>query len=297
MESKFKGLGVALVTPFQQNGTVDFAGMQRLVEHNINNGVDYLVVHGTTGESVTLTAEEKRTTLDFIIEINNGRLPVVLGVGGNNTAAVVETLQTFNFEGVDAILSVSPAYNKPPQEGIYQHFKMVSENSPVPIVLYNVPGRTASNMTAETTLRLARDFKNIVAIKEASGDLDQMKAIINEAPEDFLVISGDDGNAVELIENGGAGLISVIGNSFPKATSEMIHAALEGDFGTARANHDRLIEIVHYLFVDGNPGGVKEVLKFLNICHNCVRLPLVPVSEEVSNKLYSLVAAGDLVDA
>ncbi len=290
MENKFKGLGVALVTPFQENGLVDFSGLQRLLEHQINGKTDYLVVQGTTGETPTLTAEEKRSVLDFVLEINNKRLPVVLGVGGNNTQALVETLETFDFTGVDAILSASPNYNKPTQEGIYQHYKLLAAHSPLPIILYNVPGRTSSNMAPETTLRLAREFKNIIAVKEASGNMEQIMRLIKDKPEDFLVISGDDGITLPMIASGGDGLISVIGNAFPGEYSEMVRAALDGDLVTARALHYKLFDYLHYLFVEGNPAGVKEVLKYMNICSNNVRLPLTPVSEATSNKLYALLA-------
>ncbi len=296
MESKFRGMGVALVTPFHKDGTVDYDGLHRLVEHNINNGTDYLVVQGTTGESVTLTKGEKRTVLDAIIKTNAGRLPVVLGVGGNNTAALVETLKTFDFKGVDAILSASPSYNKPTQAGIYQHYKTLSENSPLPIILYNVPGRTASNMTAETSLSLARDFSNIIAIKEASGDLGQVMNIIQNKPDGFLVVSGDDALTVSMIAVGMDGVISVVGNAFPKTFSETVHSALNGDFATARVSHYKLLEIIDNLFVEGNPCGVKEVLQFLEICENNVRLPLVPVSEKTSLKLKSLIAEAALVE-
>jgi 4-hydroxy-tetrahydrodipicolinate synthase len=297
METKFKGIGVALVTPFQENGTVDFAGLQRLVQHNINNGIDYLVVQGTTGESATLTSEEKRAVLDFIIEINAGRLPIVIGISGSNTAEVTAHIEHFDFEGVDAILSASPAYNKPSQEGIYQHYKALDAVATRPIILYNVPGRTASNMTAATTVRIAEDCPNVIAIKEASGDLDQIGEIIHTKPEGFLVISGDDGLTLPMVALGADGVISVVGNAFPKTFSASVHAALEGDFATARKGHYELMEIITQLFADGNPGGVKEVLKFLNICGNHVRLPLVPVNEATSKKLYSLIAERDLVEA
>jgi 4-hydroxy-tetrahydrodipicolinate synthase len=297
METKFKGIGVALVTPFQENGTVDFAGLQRLVQHNISNGIDYLVVQGTTGESATLTSEEKRAVLDFIIEINAGRLPIVIGISGSNTAEVTAHIEHFDFEGVDAILSASPAYNKPSQEGIYQHYKALDAVATRPIILYNVPGRTASNMTAATTVRIAEDCPNVIAIKEASGDLDQIGEIIHTKPEGFLVISGDDGLTLPMVALGADGVISVVGNAFPKTFSGSVRAALQGDFATARKGHYELMEIITQLFADGNPGGVKEVLKFLSICGNHVRLPLVPVNEATSKKLYSLIAERDLVEA
>lgn len=286
---KLKGLGVALVTPFKANKEVDYDGLQKLVEHQIQGGTDYLVVQGTTGESATLNSEEKQQVLDFVIKVNNGRLPIVLGIGGNNTQAVLDSYDKFNLTGVDAILSASPYYNKPSQEGIYQHYKALAEHFELPIILYNVPGRTASNMLASTTLRLAKDFKNIVAIKEASGDLVQMMNIIKEKPEDFLVISGDDPLALTLIAAGGDGLISVVANSHPQQTSGVVKAALNGDFETSKVYHYQLLDLIAQLFADGNPGGVKEALKFLGICENHVRLPLVPVNQKVSDEIKRLV--------
>lgn len=294
---KFRGLGVAMVTPFSENGNVDFAGLQRLVELQIEGGTDYLVVQGTTGESVTLTKDEKKASLEFIQEINAGRLPIVLGIGGNDTAVVCNTLESTNLEGVDGILSVSPAYNKPTQEGIYQHFKAVSNATDKDIILYNVPGRTSSNVTAETTVRCAEDFNNIVAVKEASGDMEQVMNIIKNRPEGFDVLSGDDALTLAMIACGADGLISVVGNAFPAEYSAMVHDALKGDLESARSNHYKLLDLVHWLFADGNPGGIKEVLKYMNICHNHVRLPLVPVSKTVSDKLYAALADGGLVMA
>lgn len=288
---QFKGLGVALVTPFLENGNVDMAGLQRLVEYNIDNGVNYLVVQGTTGESVTLTKEEKQRILEFIIEINNKRLPIVLGIGGNNTAEIVYTLQTTNLNGVDGILSVSPYYNKPSQEGIYQHYKAVAQATDKPIILYNVPGRTMSNVLPETTLKIAREFKNVVGIKEACGNLEQIMKIIQNKPKDFLVISGDDALTLPHIAIGGDGVISVVGNAFPKRFSTLVHSALQGDFITARKAHYELFEVIQNLFADGNPGGVKHVLKDLNICSDHLRLPLVKVNKTVAEQLTRLTMA------
>lgn len=282
---KFKGLGVALVTPFLENGGVDMAGLQRLVEHNINNGTDFLVVQGTTGESATLTAEEKKSVLDFVIEINNGRKPIVLGIGGNNTAAIAETLENLDPSGIDGILSVSPYYNKPTQEGIFQHYKKLNEVTPLPIILYNVPGRTSSNVTAATTLRIAKECKNVVAVKEASGNLEQIMEIIMHKPKGFLVLSGDDALTLPHIAAGGDGVISVVGNAFPKRFSKMVHAALEGDMVTARQFHYDLLEIIPMLFAEGNPAGIKRVLATLGICKEHLRLPLVPVSKGLGEKL------------
>lgn len=285
-----KGLGVALVTPFTANKEVDYEGLEKLVKYQINGGTDYLVVQGTTGESATLTKEEKQKVLDFVLKVNNGALPIVLGIGGNDTKAIVESYKSFNLEGVSAILSASPYYNKPSQEGIYQHYKYLAEHFELPIVLYNVPGRTASNMSTQTTLRLAHDFPNkIVAIKEASGDLGQVMNIIKDKPSEFLVISGDDPLTLPMVAAGADGLISVVANAYPSETSKLVKLSMEGDFAGAREYHYKLLELIHYLFADGNPGGIKEVLKALNICSNDLRLPLVPVNNEVKNKLIQLM--------
>lgn len=285
---KFKGLGVALITPFQENGAVDMASLQRLVEHNINNGTDFLVVQGTTGESATLTKEEKKAILDFIIEINAGRKPIVLGVGGNNTSEVVASLNSLDLKGVDGILSVSPYYSKPSQEGIFQHFKSVAAATELPIILYNVPGRTMSNVLPATTLRIARTCKNVVAIKEASGNLEQVMELILNKPKGFLVLSGDDALTLPHMAIGGDGVISVVGNAFPKRFSRMIKNVNDGKLEEARKDHYDLIELIQTLFVDGNPGGIKRVLKELDICKEYLRLPLVPVNEIVGNKLEAL---------
>lgn len=292
---EFKGLGVAMVTPFNQEKNIDFAGTQRLVEHMISNGVDYLVVQGTTGESATLHSDEKRRLLDFILEINNNRVPVVFGIGGNNTAGVCKTLESWDMDGLSGILSVSPYYNKPTQEGIYQHYKALSQSTDTPIILYNVPGRTASNVLPETTLRLAEDFVNIVAVKEASGNFNQIEEIIRNRPEGFLVISGDDAITLPLISSGADGVISVVGNAFPQEFSSLVHAAMRGDLETARIEQHKLDEIMTCLFLEGNPAGVKECLNHANICDNHVRLPLVPVSKALSDRLYRLMADQELV--
>lgn len=289
--TQFKGLGVALVTPFLENGNVDMAGLQRLVEYNISNGVNYLVVQGTTGESVTLNKEEKQRILEFIIEINNKRLPIVLGMGGNNTAEIIYSLQHTDLTGVDGILSVSPYYNKPSQEGIYQHYKAIAQATEKPIILYNVPGRTMSNVLPETTLRIAREFKNVVGIKEACGNLEQIMKIIQNKPKDFLVISGDDALTLPHIAIGGDGVISVVGNAFPKKFSNLVHSALKGDFATANKEHYDLFELIQQLFADGNPGGVKHVLKEIGICGDHLRLPLVKVNKNVAEQLTRLTLA------
>lgn len=295
MDERFRGLGVALVTPFRPNGGIDYAGLEKLLEHQITGGVDYVVSMGTTGESVTLTKEEKKQLLATTVELVRNRVPVVLGVGGNNTAEVIETLNGFEMDGVDGILSVSPYYNKPTQEGIYQHFKAIAQVSLRPIVLYNVPGRTGSNMSAETTVRLAKDFKNVVAIKEASGNLDQMGMILKHKPADFMLISGDDTLTLPAIAIGGVGVISVVGNALPAETSTLVNAALKGDITAARKEHLRLIEIINLLFAEGNPGGIKYVLKALGICGDHMRLPLVNISEATEKKLYQALADAEVV--
>ena len=290
---KFKGTGVALVTPFNENGKVDYNGLQKLVEFQINNGTNYLVVQGTTGESVTLTNDEKIAVLDYIIEINAGKLPILLGVGGNSTSDVCDKIKFFSGHKIDGFLSVSPYYNKPSQQGIYEHFKSISNSTSLPIIIYNVPGRTSSNITADTTVQLAKDFKNIIGVKEASGNLEQIMTIILKKPDNFLVISGDDALTLGHILVGGDGVISVIANAFPKRFSTMVNAALNENLDLAKEKHYELLEIIHYLFVDGNPAGIKYLLKLINICSDYVRLPLVGVSEETSKKLYSLTASID----
>ena len=287
---KFKGTGVAIVTPFKANKSVDYTALEKLVNHLVDNGINYIVVQGTTGESVTLSKEEKKETLAFIIKVNNGRLPIVLGIGGNCTQTVKDTIESTDLNGVDALLSVSPYYNKPTQEGIYQHYKSVSEVSPLPIILYNVPGRTSSNVAPETTVRLANDFKNIIAVKEASGNLEQCMTIIQNKPKDFLVLSGDDALVLPFMVCGGDGVISVIANAFPKGFSDMTAAALTGDFNLAKELHYKHFEIIHYLFVDGNPAGVKEVLKMLSVTGNDVRLPLVNVTANTLKNLEKLTS-------
>ncbi|PDH46945.1 MAG: 4-hydroxy-tetrahydrodipicolinate synthase [Bacteroidetes bacterium MED-G20] len=291
--NKFKGTGVALVTPFTENGKLDYNGLEKLVKFQINNGVDYLVVQGTTGESVTLNDEEKVAVLEYIIEINAKRLPILLGVGGNNTAETTEKIKYFSNYEIDGFLSVSPYYNKPSQMGIYQHYKEISLSSNLPIILYNVPGRTSSNISPETTLRLANDFTNIIGIKEASGNLEQIMMIISKKPENFLVISGDDALTLPHISVGGDGVISVIANAFPKRFSSMVQEALNGNLDIAREKHYELLEIIHYLFIDGNPSGIKYLLKLINICSESVRLPLVKLSKTTATKIYELVAGID----
>ena len=283
------GTGVALVTPFKKDFSVDVEALKRIVNYVIDGGVEYLVVLGTTAESATLTADEKELVIATVKEANNGRLPLVLGVGGNNTMKVVEELKTRDFSGFSAILSVSPYYNKPTQEGIYQHFKMVAENSPIPVIVYNVPGRTASNMLPSTVLRLANDFKNIIGIKEAAGDIVQAMKIIENKPNDFLVISGDDMITLPMVLAGGAGVISVIGEGFPKEFSEMVRLGLQRKVDEAYKLHYLLADSIDMIFEQGNPGGIKEVFKVLDLSENTVRLPLVNVNEDLANRLNAFV--------
>ena len=271
-----KGMGVALITPFKDDESIDFDALSKLIEYQIQNGIDYLVVLGTTAETPTLTEQEKNEVLSFVIERVKERVPIVLGLGGNNTRGIVERLKTESFQGVDAILSVVPYYNKPAQEGIYQHYKAIASATKLPVILYNVPGRTGVNMTAETTLRLAREFDNIVAIKEASGNITQMDDIIKNKPKDFMVISGDDGITFPLITLGAVGVISVIGNAFPREFSRMVRLALEGDYANALLIHHKFTELFELLFVDGNPAGVKSILSSMGYIRNRLRLPLVP---------------------
>lgn len=278
MQHKFGGLGIAMVTPFLKNGEIDFDGLTALTNHLVDGGVDFLVVQGTTGEPATMNLSEQQTVLEHVKKINAGRLPLVFGQGGNNTRAVIDGFKDFDFTGVDAILSASPYYNKPTQEGIYQHYKALSENCPVDIILYNVPGRTASNMSASTTLRLAHDFENVIAVKEASGDLGQVAQIIKGKPEGFAVISGDDPLVTPHISIGGDGVISVIGNAIPKDFGKLTHDAINGDYKSAAAMHIRLLDLIDLLFVEGNPGGIKAALETKGICGDFVRLPLVQVS-------------------
>ena len=271
-----KGMGVALITPFKEDESVDYEALGKLVDYQLQNGTDYLVVLGTTAETPTLTEEEKQNIIQLVVSKVNGRIPIVLGVGGNCTRAIVEKLKNDNFDGIDAILSVVPYYNKPSQEGIYQHYKAISEATSLPIVLYNVPGRTGVNMTAETTLRIARECKNVVAIKEASGNITQMDDIIKNKPENFDVISGDDGITFPLITLGAVGVISVIGNAFPREFSRMVRLGLAGDYDNARTIHHSFTELFNLLFVDGNPAGVKSMLNAMGYVENKLRLPLVP---------------------
>ena len=282
---KITGTGVALITPFNEDFSIDFTSLKKLINHQIEGGVDYLVVMGTTGESVVLSKSEKKEVVNFCKKINAGRLPIILGLGSNNTFALVEEIKSTDFDGIDGVLSVSPYYNKPTQDGIYLHYKMIAEVCPLPIILYNVPGRTASNITSETTLCLANDFDNIVAVKEASGDLQQIAEIIEKRPANFLVLSGDDGLTSKMIAMGGDGVIAVIGQSHPKDFSAMVRAGLKGDIEKANQLHEKLNPIYKPLYIDGNPAGIKATLNIMGICKNILRPPLVGVTEETYNNL------------
>lgn len=284
---KFRGIGVALVTPFNDDKSVDFKGLENLVNHTINIGVDYLVVLGTTGESATCTLEEKQQILAKVIEVNAGRKPIVFGIGGNNTLEVCNTFEKFDLKGVDAILSASPYYNKPTQEGIFQHYYAIADNSPLPIILYNVPGRTASNITAETTLRLAQ-HKNIIAIKEASGDLEQCMKIAKDKPSDFMLISGDDLLTTSMISFGADGVISVLANAYEKFPN-LVHKALDRDFKGASSLLFELIEINNLMYTEANPVGVKAGLEILGVCGREVRLPLLKASKSLMSQLKGLM--------
>lgn len=276
IQSKFKGMGVALITPFKKDDSVDYVALTNMVDYLIKNNADFLCVLGTTAETPTLTDDERNKIKRTVIERVNGRLPLLLGVGGNCTKAVVDQLKEEDMTGIDGILSVVPFYNKPSQEGIYQHYKAISAATDLPLVLYNVPGRTGVNMTADTTLRIANEFKNVVAVKEASGDIQQANEIIKRKPKNFDVISGDDGITFPLISLGAAGVISVIGNALPKEFSRMVRLSLQGDSEGALVIHRRFTELFNLLFVDGNPAGVKAMLSAMNLCQNKLRLPLVP---------------------
>jgi 4-hydroxy-tetrahydrodipicolinate synthase len=283
--NKFHGTGVALVTPFKADGSVDFDGLRNLINYLVDGKVEYLVSLGTTGEASTLNKDEKKKIWEFTAEVNNGRLPLVAGIGGNDTYATAKNIKEFNVAGYEAILSASPYYNKPTQEGIYQHYKYLSESSDLPLFLYNVPGRTASNMTSDTTCRLASDFKNIIGMKEASGNFDQFNQIMRDKPKEFLLISGDDPVALPMISIGAVGVISVIGNALPKQLSDMIRLCLQGDYAAALPLHLKLIEFTRLMFAEGNPAGAKAALKHFGVCEDHLRLPLVKVSDALREQI------------
>lgn len=288
---KFIGTGVALVTPFNKDLSIDVEALKRLVNFNVENGTNYLVINGTTGESATISKEEKQLIIDVIVKANNKRLPLVLGIGGNNTLEVIKELQTRDLSDIDGILSVAPYYSKPTQEGFYQHYKAIAQATDKPIILYNVPGRTAKNMEPVTTLRLAKDFKNIVAVKEAGNNQQQYNTLLKDKPADFLIISGDDDLALGVVLAGGSGVISVIGQAFPVAFSKMIQLGLDGKNKEAYEIHFKLMDIVDYIFEENNPAGIKTVLEELNICSNEVRLPLVKASSALQTKIAKFVKA------
>ena len=277
VQNIFKGLGIALITPFKEDGSVDYDSLKRLVQYQLDNGADFFCILATTGETPTLTPQEKQNIKDLVVDIVQARVPILMGCGGNNTAAVVEELKTGNYKGIDGILSVCPYYNKPSQEGLYQHFKAIASATELPVVLYNVPGRTGVNLKAETTVRLAHDCHNIVAIKEASGNLEQVDEIIKNKPNDFDVISGDDSLTFPMVSCGSVGVISVIGNALPKEFSKMIRLQMRGEYDPARKIHHRFTDLFSLLFVDGNPAGVKAMLHEMGFIENKLRLPLVPM--------------------
>ena len=285
----FRGLGIALITPFTPDGEVDRKSLKRLVEYQLQNGADFLCILATTGETPCLSADEKAEIKRLVVEVNNGRVPILMGCGGNNTRAVVHELKSADWSGIDGVLSVCPYYNKPSQEGLYQHFKAIAEASPLPVVLYNVPGRTGINLQAQTTLRLARDCENIIAIKEACGSLEQVDEIINNKPARFDVISGDDALTFSMVASGAAGVISVIGNALPKEFSRMIRLEFNGEYEPARKIHHRFQQLYSLLFVDGNPAGVKALLHEMGFIDNVLRLPLVPTRLTTLQKITTIL--------
>ena len=290
MNNKLKGTGVAIVTPFHKQGTIDFTSLERLIEHLIAGGVNYLVVQGTTAETATLTREEKNAVAGFVVDIVNKRLPLVIGIGSNSTQEVINTIRSNSLEGYDAILTVTPYYNKPQQRGLYLHYKNIATVSPLPIIMYNVPSRTSVNMKSETTLQLASEFENIIGIKEASGSVEQVMEIIRNKPKDFLVISGDDLLTLPLLGMGADGVISVVANAFPKQFSDMVTLGLKGDMKKAREIHYRLTDFTHSIFADGNPSGIKAALEIKQLIANNLRLPLVKIEKPHYNQLSALIA-------
>lgn len=282
------GTGVALITPFNEDKTIDYTSLEKLINKVTEGGIDFLVVLGTTGEATSINESEKNELINFIVKLNNKRLPLVLGLGGNNTNKLINEINNTDLSDFDAILSVTPYYNKPSQKGLYHHYAEISKSSPIPIILYNVPSRTGVNMSPEITIQLANDFKNIISIKEASGDINQIKYILKNKPKNFDVLSGDDGLTLEIIQNGGAGVISVIGQSNPVEFSSLVKFALNGKLSDAKLVHDKLYGLYHYLYSEGNPSGVKAFLSLQGVCKNYLRLPLVPMSSELFNdfKIY-----------
>jgi 4-hydroxy-tetrahydrodipicolinate synthase len=286
---KFRGTGVAIVTPFKNDSSIDFAALGRVVNHVINGGVNYIVIMGTTGESVTLTKDEKKAIVSYVVEVTDGRVPLVVGIGGNSTQEVINCIRHSNLCGIDGILSVAPYYNKPSQRGLIQHFKAIATSSPVPVILYNVPGRTCSNISSETCLQLAGECENIVGIKEASGDIAQIMRILKGKSDNFLVISGDDMMTIPIIALGGSGVISVLANAFPAATSELVANSLKSNFKSAREIQLRFLEMTDLLFIEGNPAGAKAMLTIMGLCQNNLRLPLVPVTRTIYTRIQKAI--------
>lgn len=289
MIQKFRGTGTAIVTPFHKEGSIDFKSFETLINYQIENGVNYIVFLGTTGEAVTLSPTEQNAVINFAVEIVGGRVPVVVGFGGNNTQAIIDSLQKTSFDGIDAVLSVSPYYNKPQPNGIYYHYKEVASACPVPIMVYNVPGRTGSNIDSDTCLRIAHDIENVMAVKEASKDLEQCARIIKDRPDDFLVISGSDELTLPFMALGGDGVISVIANAFPGEFSEMVRHCLDNKFEDARAIHLKLLDVIGAIYAEGSPSGVKAVLARKGLCKNVVRLPLAKVSKGLINRISQII--------
>jgi 4-hydroxy-tetrahydrodipicolinate synthase len=289
MKTNFSGTGVALVTPFHKYGTIDFTSLKKIVKHVIKGKVDYLVVMGTTGEAATLSADEKNAVVEYVIEITKNKVPIVLGLGGNNTQEIINAIKSQSFEGISAILSVCPYYNKPQQKGIFQHYRTIATASPLPIILYNVPGRTGTNMEVETILQLAHEIDNIVAIKEASGDLLQVSKILQDKPDDFMVISGDDALTLPMMALGADGVISVTANAFPEEFATMVNLCLQGNFREAAGIHYSLFNIIETLFEDGSPGGIKAALQILDLAQNNLRLPVVKINKSSYLKLNNLI--------
>jgi len=289
MWQKFTGTGVALITPFHKQGTIDFSSLGKIIEHLLQNNVNYLVVLGTTGEAATMSWDEKTAVIDFILETVNRRVPIVLGMGGNNTQEVVNQIKSTSFDGIDAILSVTPYYNKPQQRGLYLHYKTIASIAPVPLILYNVPGRTSVNISAETVITLANEHKNIIGIKEASGNMLQIMTIIRNRPKDFLVISGDDALTLPLISCGANGVISVVAHLYPKEFSEMVQLCLKGNFQKAREIHLKLLPFIEAIFADGSPSGIKAALEIVGLAQNNLRLPIVKVGKQTYNQIESII--------
>jgi 4-hydroxy-tetrahydrodipicolinate synthase len=286
---RFKGTGVAIVTPFKNDTSIDFAALGRVINHVITGGVNYIVAMGTTGESVTLSKDEKKAIVSYVVEVIDNRVPLVIGIGGNNTQDVINCVRHANLTGVDGILSVAPYYNKPSQRGLFQHFKAIATCSPIPVIIYNVPGRTSCNISSDTCLELAHECENIVAVKEASGDIGQIMRIIKGKPENFNVISGDDMMTIPVIASGGSGVISVLANAFPLQCAELVNHSLKNNFKSAREIQFHFLEMIELLFIEGNPSGVKAMMNIMNICQNNLRLPLVPVSRTIYTRIQKAI--------